>query len=207
MGESTLHFVDVGVYQGQMSHLLLRKYDSPNIKVHMYEPNLNLVKGLHARFDSDPRAKIYPEGLGAEARWDTLYLSGTKKRCLTQGATVFQKKGDSITGVKKLNILLRSSRDVIKALSPGPIVLYMNCEGCEYNAIPPLFEDDLWKRISVWCVSLHPPHILEGVKDHHKNLLALFKQYKIKNRKGHFRTNQDEERHKFLTDHVEPLIP
>jgi FkbM family methyltransferase len=204
-----LHFVDVGAHLGRTAQLLLNETKNPNLIVHLFEPNPIFASRLKSIFESEPRAIVYQEALDHKDSQALLRVPYGRRGMKSQGASIsFKKKMKPNWKLRHLSIKTRSARRFIRGLSAGPVVLYSNCEGSEYDIVADLFLDNTWQRIALWSIEIHGPEKMENIDVELSTLKNLFSQHQIENIEGHWGRGEEQEEKlkRFLRIRVLPLL-
>lgn len=188
--------------------MFLDMTDSPDFHIHMFEPCAHLADEIRKTID-DPRATLYEEALWNYDGYITIRIptkdGKTKYNAISSYPRENTKKGKGFT-IEKVQVPCRKAQWFINNLSPGPVVLYSNSEGAEYNIVHDLFEKETWKRIKVWAVAVHGPNALDNIDYEYEKLLKTFEDHNIDNIKAQGGKGKAQIAEDFLTKHVLPRL-
>jgi len=177
-----LHFVDVGAHTGRTSKKILQS-GGDNTRVWMFEPNAILALSLIADTQGDSRAVVYAKAFtDKEGRADMYTPDKT-----SESSSLYADKKTSI-GSPVISVPCIDGVAFLKKLSPGPIVLYSNCEGSEFDFIPKVLDDkELRDRIVFWSVSFHHgQRKIPSMKPTYLKIKARMDELGIENVIGHY---------------------
>ncbi len=177
----TLHFIDVGARKGRTAALLLKNPD-PNIRAYLFEPDPFLMERLKEKFSTEKRVSLYEEAL-TNFTGNADFFGRERGG---EGNSLYAEKKTSI-GAPCIQVRCRNMAEFLRGIPDGPIVLYSNCEGSEFDFMPQLLNSELWKRISLWSVSFHHgDRKIPSMKPAYFLIEAKMKELGIENVLGHF---------------------
>jgi FkbM family methyltransferase len=195
-----LHFLDIGAYNGKVSAVFLARDPSMSHHAYLFEPNPVMMAQAKERV-KDPRATFYEAAVSGTDCFGRLYVP----KPTSEGSSLYLEKGtsraDRYIEVEVIN-LVRFIRD----LPPGPVVLYANCEGSEFDFVPRILDSDVRDRVTIWSVSFH--HIKKGLEFKQQAydwIVAKMAEYGIENHGGHMAKPTDRASLKDLMDVVMKL--
>ena len=132
---------DVGGFQGQWAQEIHSIYGS---QVSVFEAHPTYIDYLKKRFDEHQAINIYPFGLGAFSRRDTISDDDDSSSISNQVSR------------QTLDVDIRDVIDVMREISPGGIdLLKLNIEGAEYEVLNRLLEEDKFRDIRCLQIQFH----------------------------------------------------
>lgn len=144
-----LHFIDVGARKGRTVGLLMKDL-RPNIQAYLFEPNPHLARRLKEKFKDEIRVFVWEAALTNRNGEGVFYIPDAT----SESSSLYADKKTSINA-PTITVTCTNAVEFIRNLPLGPIVLYSNCEGSEFDFIPAIFEAGLDKRIVFWSVAFH----------------------------------------------------
>ena len=146
----TVHFVDIGAHKGQAAKLLVERGLS-NVELHLFEPSPFLMKGLVDQFGENNKVSLYEAAFHNTNGHAIMYMPEPD----SESSSLYAEKLTS-PGAPSIQIPTMDGPEFLRKLSPGPIILFSNCEGSEFDFVPPILDDpQLVDRIELWSVSFH----------------------------------------------------
>ncbi len=146
----------VGAYGGDVAQYYVSHYDP---QLYLFEPQTKFIPKLQSRFAGNPKVKVFAFGLG-DKDGDFLMANVGDYGCsfvcsqpqfLTMGLTDSLFPGPHETG-KLVDIVRFIQEQQIKQVD----LLYMNCEGSEYNILQRLISANMLKACRCLMVQFHP---------------------------------------------------
>lgn len=183
MSQDVLHFMDVGVWKGEVAALVL-KSPRENLRVHLFEPDPDRMAALRVKFEHDTRVNYYEAVLTDREGVRSFYVPAPGH----EGSSLFADKKTS-AGAPTIQVEGIAGRAFIEALSPGPVVLYSNCEGGEFEFLPEILASDVRDRIALWSISWHNKKI-PSMEPAFQEIKATMKRLGIEVTIGHFVKDQ-----------------
>lgn len=178
---SDLHFLDVGVWKGRTTGFLLEQAPT-NIQAYLFEPDPRRMESLEQRFKNDSRVSFYEAALTDTNEPGVFYVPAPGG----EGSSLYADKKTSV-GADTTLVDCINAFDFISNLPPGPIVLYSNCEGGEFNFMPLLLNSDLHKRIVLWSIAFHHgDRKIPSMKPAYWEIEKRMNELGIENVPGHF---------------------
>jgi hypothetical protein len=109
------------------------------------------MKGLREKFKDEPLVNLYEAAFHVTDGEAPMYTPDDYSESSSLYAEKKTSPGKPIIAVKTID-----GPAFLRELSPGPIVLFSNCEGSEFDFVPVILEDPaLLERIKLWSVSFH----------------------------------------------------
>ncbi|MFC1766308.1 FkbM family methyltransferase [Planctomycetota bacterium] len=132
--------LDLGGYQGQWASDLYARY---RCKMKIFEPVATFSAAIDERFCVNDDIEVYPYGLGASSRAETIHLSA-------DGSSIFRKSGETET------IQIVDIRQWFQEHNVSQVQLMkINIEGGEYELLERMIECELMDRIDNIQVQFH----------------------------------------------------
>ena len=176
-----LHFLDIGARKGRTAALLL-KNPNPNIRVYLFEPNPYLMSHLKNRFKDDSRISFYQQAFTDRNNFQTFYIPEDT----SESSSLYADKKTSV-GSPTIQVECIDAIPFIRNLSPGPVVLYSNCEGSEFDFIPALINSGVYERIKLWSIAFHHgDRKIPSMKPVYQEIEKNMERLEIENVVGHY---------------------
>lgn len=178
----TTHFVDIGAHKGQAAKVLLGR-SLPNVELHLFEPNPVLMGMLFKLFGERNEVFLYEAAFHTSQSVAIMYRPDPT----SDSSSLYAEKRTSL-GASKIEVQTINGVEFLRSLSPGPIVLFSNCEGSEFDFVPEILDDPkLVERIKLWSVSFHHgQHKIPTMKPLYLKIKEKFEEMGIENRTGHY---------------------
>lgn len=149
-GDKTLRFqyelthdslvFDVGGYKGQWAAEIYERF---GCRVFVFEPVKKYAQEIQKRFEGVPRVKVFPYGLGASNRTDTISIDD-------DASSLFRKAEDAE------EIGIRNVVDFLEAENVRDInLIKINIEGGEYELLESLLQSGACENIKDLQVRFH----------------------------------------------------
>ena len=178
-------FVDVGGHLGETIDIILK--EKPNWKIISFEPAPVLYNILAEKYKYNSNIKIIQEALYNTNKKRSLYISVD-----TFGNSLHKEKKNLINPTR-VKIQCIKATDFIKHLK-GKIILYLNCEGAEFEILEDLIESGVWKKISFMLIEFHhQPHKLD-CEERYNKLIKKIQEIGINYKEGNINTGIDYKR-------------
>ena len=178
----TVHFVDIGAHKGKTARVLLSRSAS-NIYLHLFEPNPFLIETLKDQFEENDGVSLYGAAFHIKKGYEILYMPEAD----SESSSLYAEKLTS-PGSPQIPVPTVDGPEFLRNLSPGPIILFSNCEGSEFDFVPPILDDpQLVARIVLWSVSFHHgQHKIPTMKPAYLKIKERLDELGIENLQRHY---------------------
>lgn len=138
--------VDVGGFNGEWANEIYRRYNS---KMHVFEPNPNMLVHLNKAFSDAGNVKIYTYGLSDRDSSSTLLLRGP-------GSSIYKHPKVDIEKQRTADINLRDINKVFTELNLSHVdLIKINIEGGEYPLLYKMIDQRITDRCEQILVQFH----------------------------------------------------
>lgn len=154
---SSSFIIEIGGNIGYDTQRFIELYD-PSIIT--FEPLVKMAKDLERKFSTNPKVEVRPVGLGNRKRKEIIKQAGSDN----SGSSIFHKnRYESSPRVEEIQIEnIVNVINEIRMKQPTIDMLTMNCEGCEFEILDALIENDLLKHFRIVQIASHVDLLPDG---------------------------------------------
>lgn len=144
------HFVDIGTHRGEASSRFVGR-GLTDVQLHLFEPNPTLMRLLEERFKYSSNIRLNETAFYIKEGEADMYTPDPE----SESSSLYAEKKTS-PGAPVLRVKTIDGPAYLNSLSPGPIILFSNCEGSEFDFMPVILDmPELVERIKIWAIGFH----------------------------------------------------
>ena len=144
------HFVDIGAHRGEASSRFVGR-GLTDVQLHLFEPNPTLMRLLEERFKYSSNVRLNETAFHIKEGEADMYTPDPE----SESSSLYAEKKTS-PGAPVLCVKMIDGPAYLKNLDSGPIVLFSNCEGSEFDFMPVILDmPELVDRIKLWAIGFH----------------------------------------------------
>jgi FkbM family methyltransferase len=146
--------LDVGGYLGDFAHEILVRHD---VGINVFEPVASFANHLRVRFAEEKRVSVHEFGLAGATRSEQIAIASESSSILRDFATAATQ-----------SIRLVAAKEFLDGLDGDIALLKINIEGCEYELLEHLLDENLFARVRYLQVQFHD--FVPGARDRRRQL-------------------------------------